>query len=291
MFERAAPLRRTGLAGLLLLAACGDETRSEAQTPRWETFTSARQVSGEKHLDVRAEYGAGQLRVAPASGDLLYRWELRYDARAETPVAEYDREEGTLRVGVNHRDREGTWDRDGDEARATLLLTPSIPTTLAVKFGAGKADLELGGLALDRVDVATGASETRVGWARPNRVPAREVRFAAGAAELEATGLGNARAERFEFDGGVGETTLDFSGDWTRDASAHVKMGMGSLTLRLPRELGVRITQDGFMTDFEAPGLTKRDGAYYSGNWDTAARKLTVDIDAAMGEIDVEWID
>ena len=39
----------------------------------WRTITSARQVAGERRIDVDVEYGAGRLRVEPERGNLLYR--------------------------------------------------------------------------------------------------------------------------------------------------------------------------------------------------------------------------
>jgi len=68
-------------------------------------------------------------------------------------------------------------------------------------------------------------------------------------------------------------------------------MGIGSLTLRVPEGLGVRVIKDSFLTSFDSEGLIKRGGSYYSQNWDTAAHKLTINVDAAFGSIDVEWVE
>jgi hypothetical protein len=104
-------------------------------------------------------------------------------------------------------------------------------------------------------------------------------------------GLGNARAARYSFQGGVGETTLDFGGEWTRSATASAELGIGSLTLRFPRSLGVRITKNSFLTSFDSSGMIRRGNAFYSRNWDTAPHKLSLDVSAALGSIQVEWID
>lgn len=278
--------RSLALPIVLLVGACGESSAGEAAS--WQEFTSARQLDGIEHLDAEVTYGAGTLELAPADGELLYRFEARYDATATRPYADFDAGAGTLSVGIRGRDDgSGSF---GDEAHAAVALAPEVPTSLAVRFGAGHADLELGGLALDEVQVTTGASETELRWSQPNRIEARRVRLESGAASLEATGLGNANAAEFEIRGGVGETTLGFGGDWKRSASATVKMGLGSLTLRLPRSIGVRVTKRGAMTSFDGAGLVKRDGGYYSRNWESAAEKLTLDIDAALGSIDVEWI-
>jgi len=286
---------RRGTRGTLLAlagaAAIGMADLAEAQS--WRALTASRQTWGQKSLDVEVEYGAGKLTVAPAAAPLLYQVKLRYDEDRFSPVTSYDAARGKLRVAVQSRNRKkgAKMDRVHDEARASVQLAREIPVALDLHFGAGEADLELGGMSIRRLRLATGASETRVSFGSPNRVAAESVTLQAGAASFRATGLGNARAAHFQFEGGVGETVLDFSGEWNRSATATVRMGLGSVRLRLPRGLGVKVIKESFMTSFDADGLVKRGDAFYSRNWDRATHKLTVTIEAALGSIDVDWID
>ncbi len=278
--------RRVAAAAALVAAAALPLWAQQAM----QTMTSARQAAGERRLDVDVQYGAGTLRIAPGTGNLLYRMELRYDPRAVRPLAAYDRASGRLRLGVEGtREQRGSGDQRG--ARADIALSPEVPMALALRFGAGEADVRLGGLAVTDLRVTTGASQARLSFDRPNRAEARLLRFEAGAASLVATGLANARAQRIEFEGGVGEATLDFGGTWTRDTQARVKMGIGSVTLRLPRTLGVRVVKDSFLASFDGAGMVKRGNSWYSRGYERAARKLDVEIDAAIGSVEVEWID
>jgi hypothetical protein len=279
------PDRRT-LAPLVLAAALLGAA-APAQGQEWRNMTSVRQIQGERALDVQVEYGGGDLRVRPAASGLLYRMLLRYDERQMRPVTAYDRESGRLRLGVQGVRRNQRAQRGGN---ATMELAPGIPTDLSLEFGAGRAELELGGLSLRSVDLSAGASETEVRFAAPNRVQAGTVRVASGASRLRMRGLGNARAERFVLDGGVGEATLEFDGAWDRSATLNVEMGLGSLTLRFPRALGVKIQREGFLTRFSPAGMVRRGDAWYSNNWDSARYKLTVQVDAALGSVDVEWM-
>jgi hypothetical protein len=279
------PDRRT-LAPLVLAAALLGAA-APAQGQEWRNMTSVRQIQGERALDVQVEYGGGDLRVRPAASGLLYRMQMRYDERQMRPVTAYDRESGRLRLGVQGVRRNQRAQRGGN---ATMELAPGIPTDLSLEFGAGRAELELGGLSLRSVDLSAGASETEVRFAAPNRVQAGTVQVASGASRLRMRGLGNARAERFVLDGGVGEATLEFDGAWDRSATLNVEMGLGSLTLRFPRALGVKIQREGFLTRFSPAGMVRRGDAWYSNNWDSARYKLTVQVDAALGSVDVEWM-
>lgn len=269
------------------LAACHSHS---ADAQRMRSTTSARQLQDERRVSVQVEYGAGRLRVAPARGDLLYRMELRYDDEQFRPVTEYDRAGGRLKLGVESREHRGRH-RGGNDQHATIELTPRVPLGLSLAFGAGEAEVELGGLALEEVELQTGASHTVVSFTEPNRVAARQVKIEAGAAEVRVSGLGNTRAPRFEFSGGMGETTLDFGGAWTRSAQAEINMGVGSVRLRLPRALGVRVTRDSFLSSFDDGGLVKRGNAWYSRNYGQAQYRLDISIHAAVGSVEVDWID
>jgi len=287
MAERRAA-RLAGAAVLFsTLAACHT---ADAGAQRMRSTTSARQLQGETRANVELKYGAGRLRVSPTRGDLLYRMELRYDDAQFRPVSAYDRAAGRLTLGVESREHRGRG-HGRDDQHATIELTPRVPLELDLAFGAGEAEVELGGLALSGVHLQTGASRTNVSFASPNRVRARRVKVEAGAAEVRVSGLGNTRSPRFEFSGGMGEATLEFGGTWTQSATAQIDMGVGSVRLRLPRALGVRIVRDSFLSSFDAGGMVKRGNAWYSRNYGQARYRLDVSIHAAVGSIAVDWID
>ena len=103
-------------------------------------------------------------------------------------------------------------------------------------------------------------------------------------------GLGNSRCDRIAFEGGVGRVTLDFGGAWTSSARVSVRMALGETTLRLPRQVGVRITLDKFLTSFEPQGLVRRGTSYLSPGYDQAARHLDIDVTTAVGGVTVEWV-
>src|SRR6202008_1310366 len=124
--------------------------------------------------------GGGGRKWAPATGDLLYRMELRYDDARYRPVSEYDRAAGRLRLGTESREngngRRGRERRNNQQQHATIELSPRVPIALDLAFGAGEAEVELGGLALEDVHLSTGASSSRVSFGSPNRVAARRVK-------------------------------------------------------------------------------------------------------------------
>jgi hypothetical protein len=276
-------LRNGALAiGTVVLLGCG-EANAQAD---WRTLNSSRQADGEEMLHVDVEYGAGTLSLGAGQAGMLYNAKVHYDAESFRPVVTYA--DNRLRMGVEGSAGRGRNIRAGE---LDLKLSPDVPVELSVKFGAAEANLDLGGLRVRRLDIQTGASRTVLNVAEPNLEPCQFAQIQVGAARFEATGLGNLNAERLSVQGGVGEVTLDFTGAWASAMNASIEMGLGSLTLRMPRGLAVRINRVGRLTSFDSEGLTKRGDSYYSENWDSGAGKLSLDVKAALGSIRVVWVD
>ena len=273
----------TLLAALALLAPAPGVSQER-------TLTSSRQIQGTQPVRVDVESGAGTLRIGTLDGgDLLYQMNLRYDEQVAVPVTEFDSAGRTLQLGLRGRQSGGGRVREG--SRTEVELTREVPIDLAMRFGAGEATLELGGMRLRSLSVETGASETSILIDQPNPQRASLVELKAGAAEIRAIGLGNLRSEHYVFRGGVGAATLDFGGAWSADATANIDMGMGALILRFPRSLGVRIDRSSFLTRFDAADFGRRDGRDVSNNWDTAPHHITINLNAALGSVEVRWID
>jgi hypothetical protein len=286
MSERHSATSFIAAGSLLVLAACG--TDSGGAQADWGTMTSARSIGNETELHVSIEYGAGTLTLGPAAAGTLYRADLHYDRTVFTPRVEY--ENGRLRIGTNG----GTVNVRGSSIRGSeidIQLTRELPVDLALQFGAADATLDIGGMRVRSLDLQTGASRTRLDVSAPNPERVRKASFQAGAARFEATGLGNLNAEQLEVKGGVGDIMLDFTGEWLADMRARIEIGLGSLTLRVPRGLGVQIDRRGALTSFDGQELVRRGNVYYSEGFDAAPRKLVISLDAALGSIRVVWVD
>jgi hypothetical protein len=261
-------------------------TVSSASAQDWRTITSLRQYKGENALSVDVEYGAGRLSIAPGETNALYKATLRYDAHAFRPVTQY--QDGRLRVGIEGGSLKG---RNMKSGRLDLALGTRMPIDLNLKFGAVRADVELGGLKIRSADIQTGASETDLTVSSANSESCSKLELQVGAAEFRASGLGNLNCERVQVAGGVGDVTLDFNGAWRVDADVDIDMGLGSLTLRLPRGLGVQVQKSGFLASFDSQGLVKRGNVYYSENWEKASNRASFKIDAAFGSVKVVWVE
>jgi hypothetical protein len=270
--------------GLFVVLLLGAATPALAQD--WRTITSLRQFRGEELLEVEVEYGAGNLFITPAPGNSLYKATLRYDANTFKPRTQYA--DGRLRVGLEGGSIKG---RNMKSGRLDLTLGNRVPLDMNLKFGAVRANVELGGLRVRQLHIATGASDTDLTVSSLNPEPCSNIDIEVGAAEFTASGLGNLNCETIKVAGGVGGVTLDFNGSWRVNSTVDIDMGLGSLELRVPRGLGVSVTKKGVLASFDSQELVKRGNTFYSENWDTATNRVTFTIDAALGSIRMVWVE
>ena len=275
---------RTIAVGALVVAALGPSTLSGQD---WQEVTSFRQRASESALAVDVRYGAGTLLIEPGAAEELYRVGMRYDSDVFEPLTKYD--SGRLEVGVEGRGS-GIDMNNNETGEMRLALSPVVPLDLDLEFGAVDADLELGGLRISAISLETGASDTEIIFSRPNPIACERLEISMGAAALRARGLANANCARVTFEGGVGDVTLDFSGEWRRDMAADLTIALGSAKLLVPEDIGVRVEKETFLTDFDRSRFEERDGIYYSSNWESASRRLTVDAEGAFGSIEIRWI-
>ena len=259
-----------------------------ASAQDWRTVTMSRQIEDYDEVRVIVDYGVGRFNVTSTDGGVLYRMNLRYDEDRFEPIADFSGDR--LELGVESLGRRWNIGKGDNTGQLDLELARGIPMDLEMNFGAVRADLDLGGLALTDLALRTGASESTVDMSEPNIAAMRTASFEAGAAEFTARNLGNLNAERIEVAVGVGDLTLGFSGRWEQDAAVSIDMGLGALELRFPEGLGVRLRKNSFLTSLDSEGMVKRGDAYYSLDWDDADKKLTIDLDAAFGSVKVVWV-
>jgi hypothetical protein len=273
----------------LVLACAAGSAAAQAMRP----FTTYRQLHGETRLTAALEYAAGSLRVTPGRPTELYRMDVSYDGERYEPLSNFDASRGAVDLGLRTTGGGGLRVVSRNQLRqtASVAFSPRVDLDLDFALGASDADIELGGLRVAEWKVQTGASRAVVRFSQPNGTRCRSGAVKAGAADLTFLGLGNGRCDRLDFDGGVGKVTLDFGGTWTVSSEVAVKMAVGELVLRLPRQAGVRVSLDKFLASFKPVGLEQRGTSYESPGYAAADRKLNIAVTTAVGEVRVEWID
>lgn len=91
---------------------------------------------------------------------------------------------------------------------------------------------------------------------------------------------------------GAGDTTIDLSGSWAHDVTADVNAGAGTLTLRVPAQVGVRIVgyQDG-LGSYRADGFAQDGDALVNDAYETAEVRFDIVLRRGLGEVTVETVE
>ena len=111
------------------------------------------------------------------------------------------------------------------------------------------------------------------------------VNMGAGRASLTLAGLA---LGRLELNMGAGETTVDLTGNWKKDLSAQIHGGVGKATIRLPRDVGVRVIAHGGLGAINASGFQKQGDAYVNDQYGKSPVTLHIEVEGGVGEIDLE---
>ena len=151
--------------------------------------------------------------------------------------------------------------------------------------------LDFTGLQLTELDVDMGAGEFEIRFDEPNRAEMKRMTLDSGAAKLGVFGIGNAGPERIRIQGGAGEITLDFTGAWPGSAEVTITAGIGQVTLRLPKDIGVRVETHGGVTSVEAEGFDRLGDAYVNDSFGETEVELRIEVTAGVGSIELVEID
>lgn len=184
---------------------------------------------------------------------------------------------------------------DGNNNRWELGLSPDVEWRLKGDIGAAKATLDLGGLSVSELRLDIGAADARIDFSTPNKTTLNYFKISAGACELKMSDIGNARFGQLEFDGGVGSFRLDFSGKFDYRADAKIEVGLGSVHIIIPSEVGVRLeTSDNFLSSIKfSKRALKRvhedEDVFETDNFDTAKGQLILRLEIGLGSADIEF--
>jgi hypothetical protein len=282
-------LWNAGVGAILLCAGCGMEQRVPAEMV---TMDQSRPLGNETSLQANVRLDTGALEISGESAQKLYSLNLEYDKAGYQPDINYTPgSEGRLSLKLEGNHQAGIRNMRQNN-RLRLSLTDALPLNLQINTGVGDARLALSRLRLTNLDLEAGVGGARLSAYDPNPTVCDQVRLRNGVGSLDAVGLGNLNFRRFEFEGGVGGATLDFSGVWKQDAEVHIQVGVGGVTMRVPREVGVKVTAEKhFLSGLQLDGFHKESGdEHYSDKYNEKKIRISVIVTTGIGGFRIGWI-
>lgn len=246
---------------------------------------------GSTDLAVTVRILKGDLTVQGVEGDVL-KAQTRYNVAEWEPKLTATPESGTLKVKFEQGlGQELPIGAESEEYMyvATLELPKTLPLSLVLDQGVGKAVLDMNGLSVSSLGLTLGKADLSLSFKSVNPIPLTTLRLTSGSGKAYLSGLGNANFDRLNIIGGAGTLDVDFTGAWSRSAVADVKAGAGRIKLRFPADLGVRVVLSSTsLTSIEAVGFTKKgDNEYVNAAYGKSPLTLTVNLTAGVGTIDL----
>ena len=254
----------------------------------WRSLDVARQLADSAPTTVNVVYGTGSFGLRGTSRPLLYHMHLRYDATRTQPSHAFDAATRKLQLGVQKSDMRFTGRNDNESGQLQLELSRVAPLDLTLDLGAVEADLDLTGLKLSRLRLESGASDGKLRFDSLNATPMSLLQVSLGAASFRGERLANANAREIRVDAGVGNVELDLGGQWTHDIELNVEVALGIVTIHVPSDVGVRVSLRKTLASFDHQGLTERDGAWVSSNWESARHKLRISAETVFGKLTID---
>jgi hypothetical protein len=238
---------------------------------------------GAEVVDLTFGFGAGEIRLSPGDEDALVRGTAKYNVDDFKPeiITSGDR----VRINTGDLEISGIPNFGARlENEWNFELAP-VPMNLKIEAGAYQGRMELGGLALESLRVSDGASNVKLAFSKPNLVPMSSFRYDTGASSVTLEGLANANFGEMSFKGGVGEYTMDFSGELQRDATITIDSGISSIKIIVPRGVAAKVFFDGGLSNVDVDGSWEKVGDVYSTSGD--GPRLTFNVNLGAGNLEL----
>lgn len=168
--------------------------------------------------------------------------------------------EGEIQYNVEELKPKVTYKKSGKTGKVEIEQSKKDLSGINFKNIKNDWDLELSKTVPIDLEVNTGATETKL--------------------HLQGLKLNN-----LDVSSGVGNVTVDLSGDWKKSFDVDLKMGVGKSTIILPNDVGVKIksTKGIGHADFEG-FISKGNGVYVNEAYEDADVIIDVDTDLGIGE-------
>ncbi len=259
--------------------------------------------TAEKNVDLKLESAFGSLNVAKGESNKVVsvyyssdkkgkkpKLDIRYKASGEngdlqiglTPEKSEKKEDGSVSVNAGDFNFEyDVW---------YIKLSNEIRYDVDAELGAGKSVFNFSGIPISNLSVQSGASSTKIIFDEPNKTEIKNFKIETGVSKFSGENLGNANFRRMKFSGGVGSYYLNFGGKLKNEADVDIEVGLGSITIVVPKNIGAMIKyEDNWLSNIKLGDGFKmqRKGVYKTENYNETEGKLNIYVEASLGSVKV----
>jgi len=180
---------------------------------------------------------------------------------------------------------------ENEEQFWKIFLTDARPYQLNLDYALGNADIDLSGLAVERLHLTSGSSDVHLGFPHsPNKVEMDTFMVQVDLGSLEISRMSSARSRFVMAEVGFGKLELDFSDRPRNRYEVHGSVGAGNLIIDMPPDdVPVMVNiNDSWLCSVEVPKTYHRVGERSYGNRShnpNSPGQLVFNLDVGMGSI------
>jgi hypothetical protein len=186
----------------------------------------------------------------------------------------------------------GTTSSSSGDKLWKMYLTDTKPYDLELNYGVGNANIDLSGLAIQKLKINTGSADVNVGYysSLENQIDMDTFFVKVDLGSINVKNINFSRSRFVQADVGFGNMTLDFSDKPIVSNTIKGSIGAGNLTIILPQgETPVLVKiQDSWLCSVKVPSSLKKIASNtFANDAYTAGGKtaLTFDLNVSMGNI------
>lgn len=220
-----------------------------------------------QNAQILVEMGAGELNIGAGSANLMEA-EFVYNVEEWTPEVSYEVSDGTGILNVSQPAMEETVTLNLQDMtnRWNLTFSDALPLDMRVTLGAGTNRLSLSQLDLRSLELEAGAGEVIVD-------------------------LGGA-LEELSVEAGVGELQISLAGEGrAANLNGTIQGGVGSTTLILPSDVGVRVAVQQGLGSVDAAGFNQDGDVYTNDAYGESEVSIDLQIESGVGEVTLQLAD
>ncbi|HTY10307.1 MAG TPA: LiaF domain-containing protein [Bacteroidota bacterium] len=198
--------------------------------------------------------------------------------------------ENSVSLNMNDDDEEKN-DGNFQSGKWYMRFTDAVPLSIDASLGAGRGDFDMTGLDIKDFTMSAGASSTTLLFGEPNKSEIEDFEIKSGVSKFEGEKLCNANFRRMTFEGGVGSYHLNFDGELHREVEVRIKIGLGAVTILIPRDYGAKIHyQENWFSNFSIDHDfdEERKGVYVTSNYSSAEGRLNIYVESGLGSVKVK---
>ncbi|MGA7159436.1 MAG: hypothetical protein WBZ48_00420 [Bacteroidota bacterium] len=261
--------------------------------------------TNEKEVHVKLESSFGTVVCSKGASDKVMIFDLKMDHghkpnvdidyRIKNDVGYLDvsrESDGGNSVSLNFNDdNEEKSERVFESGKWYMQFTDAVPLSIDAELGAGRGDFDMTGLDVKEFTMSAGASSTTLTFGEPNKSEIEEFEIKSGVSKFVGEKLCNANFKRMTFEGGVGSYYLNFDGELHREVDVKIKIGLGAVTIVIPRETGAKVYyQENWFSNFsiDRDFDEERKGVYETSNYSSADGRMNISIESGLGSVKVK---